>query len=110
MRKATPAVHLVPSSVGSDTSWVSTFVETYQEILGCSSPEAEAEVKTWQHKWRHQGEKPATLLSALDSTGPFDIIAKMITILSTLPVTSAEAERSLSTLRSLKTWVRTYED
>ena len=56
------AVHLLPSSVGSDTSWVSTFVETYQEILGCSSPEAEAEVKTWQHMWCHQeGEKPTTL-------------------------------------------------
>ena len=107
VKKAATAIHLVPSSVGSDVSWVSGFVDTYQEILDCSHSEAESEVKTWQHMWREKnGEKPTCLLDALASADPFPIVAKMMAILATLPVTSAEAERSFSSLRSLKTWLR----
>ena len=107
VQKAATAIRLLPGSVESDTSWVPGFIETYQEIFDCSPSEAESEVRTWQHMWRNEkGQKPTTVLSALDSTEPFPIISKMITILATLPVTSAEAERSFSTLRSLKTWLR----
>ena len=107
VQKAASAIRLVPSSEEGDASWVAEFVQTYQDLLDCSVAEAESEVRTWQHMWRQEtGEKPTTLLSALGSTDPFPIISKMITILVTLPVTSAEAERSFSTLRSLKTWLR----
>lgn len=53
-------------------------------------------------------ERPANVLSALAvCTEMYPNIKKLLKIFATLPVSTATAERSFSTLRRLKTYLRT---
>ena len=72
------------------------------------------EINLWRQKWvRHRTEKPtesipetvAEGLSACDKE-TFPLVHLFLTILFTLPISTASAERSFSTLRRLKTWLR----
>jgi hypothetical protein len=81
------------------------------------------ELNTWNSKWfgdTHSSnplpeshiiqtaDLPATALDALQQCNPhfYPNIHRLLTILATLPVTTASAERSFSTLRRLKTYLR----
>lgn len=68
------------------------------------------EIAFWRQKWtRQQTKKPkeALLQTAADSLAACDKQAfPLLLILFTLPVSTASAERSFSTLRRLKTWLR----
>ena len=70
------------------------------------------ELQTWNNKWFGEDsqvtELPATALTALEHYSPnfYPNIHRLMTILATLPVTTASAERSFSTLRRLKTYLR----
>jgi hypothetical protein len=57
----------------------------------------------------NNGKIPETALEVLDvcDVDMFPAIHTLIHILATLPVSVATAERSFSTLRRLKTWLRT---
>jgi len=72
------------------------------------------EINLWRQKWvRHRTEQPAEIipetvekgLSACDKD-TFPLVHQFLTILFTLPISTASAERSFSTLRRLKTWLR----
>ena len=54
------------------------------------------------------GDAPSTVVSTLVEVEQsiFPNIAHLLTLLSVLPVTSCEAERSISALRPLKTYMR----
>ncbi|XP_025192639.1 52 kDa repressor of the inhibitor of the protein kinase-like [Melanaphis sacchari] len=73
----------------------------------------EAEYDVWLAKWNrvkmNNGKIPETALEVLDvcDVDMFPAIHTLIHILATLPVSVATAERSFSTLRRLKTWLRT---
>ena len=72
------------------------------------------EVSHWQQKWKLQTnariEKlPTSPLEALQDCDKdvYPTIHMLLKIFSTLPVTNSSAERSFSSLRCIKTWLRT---
>lgn len=72
----------------------------------------QAELRLWREKWKRESEDgadiPSTAVQALYMCdgGVFPSIRTFLQILATLPVSVASAERSFSTLRRLKTWLR----
>lgn len=87
--------------------------EIYGGILKNNAICLEAEYDVWLAKWNrvkmNNGRIPETALEVLDvcDVDMFPAIHTLIHILATLPVSVATAERSFSTLRRLKTWLRT---
>jgi len=73
-----------------------------------------AEIDLWRQQWiRRKAETPYMTVpqSAADALVScdeqcFPIVSALLTILLTLPSSTASAERSFSTLRRLKTWIR----
>ena len=70
----------------------------------------EKELKIWRSKWCtiSEKDKPKTACETLVcmSKDTFPNIYSTLTILATMPVSTATAERSFSTLKRLKTWLR----
>jgi len=62
--------------------------------------------------YREETKKPDSAVTALDVArcNDFPNISVMLEIFATLPVTTASAERSFSTLRRLKTYLRSNMD
>ena len=77
-----------------------------------------SELRRWQALWQHKhnqtkgqlsgDEVPSNLLSSLRFCGKevFPNLRCLLVIANTLPITSAEAERSFSLMRRLKTYSR----
>ena len=69
-----------------------------------------SEYHLWRRKWERdrEGILPKNALATLDvcDADIFPLIKSMLHILATLPASVASAERSFSTLRRLKTWIR----
>ena len=68
----------------------------------------DTELHPWQVMWMSKRDAPSSMQEALekcDSTF-FPNIKRILVISSTFPVTSCECERSISTLRLLKTYLR----
>ena len=70
-----------------------------------------AEFSLWAAKWRREQEKgplPSTAVETLQESEPelYPNIRTLLRVLATLPVSVATAERSFSTLRRIKTWIR----
>ncbi|OXA45920.1 52 kDa repressor of the inhibitor of the protein kinase [Folsomia candida] len=69
-----------------------------------------SEIKLWQTKWNgvEIHEKPKNALEALDKCDHtfFPNIHYFLKVLASLPVTSCSSERSFSTLRQLKNYLR----
>jgi len=75
-----------------------------------------AEVDLWKQKWLLASADgnfaaPATCAEALQACEKdcFPIVHNLLIILLSLPVSVATAERSFSTLRRVKTWIRSRE-
>ena len=67
------------------------------------------EILRWQTKWSHStDEKPGTLTETLQHANLdlYPNVVTVITILLTMPVSAATPERSLSTVRRVKTCLR----
>src|SRR5678816_3657010 len=62
----------------------------------------------WQRKWLLENEKPKTAIGALAKCDKrrFPNIATLMNILAVLSVSTATVERTFSTLRRLKTYLR----
>lgn len=93
---------------------LSAIVKPYIGLLGLHSQAVLNEYELWVTKWTREVQKesgvlPKSPLDALNQCDPdiYPGISKLLAVLSTLPVSAATAERSFSTLRRLKTWLRT---
>lgn len=84
-------------------------VNFYKEDLGNPMEDlVKAEWDLWRLKWQCSTELPATAMDGLAacSSSQFPNIFNLLHILAILPVTTATVERSFSTLRLLKTYLR----
>ena len=84
-------------------------LEIYQEDIG---PRAAVvpEVQIWVNKWKKEDVSTAPL-SAIEAlcachADIYPIVYILLTILGTLPVSTAASERNFSTMRRLKTYLR----
>lgn len=68
----------------------------------------EGELQLWHTYWENEKEIPKTALEAFEKCDSeiFPIVHNLFQLLLTLPATSATAERNFSSLRRLKTWMR----
>lgn len=115
--------HLIPSlfltaSNTATTSALEAAVAHYTRFLNCSDPTiavqiVRSEFENWKNYWSDiQHNSPDNLpVTAIDTYLQcndkfYPRIKILLKILSTLPVSVATAERSFSTLRLLKTWIR----
>jgi len=82
--------------------------ERYQEDIDCSSDIAAAELELWFRQLSTTSKMPASAVEAfcLCDGDRLPAIKKLLQILSTLLVTTCTSERSFSTLRRLKTYLR----
>ena len=82
--------------------------ETYKTDLS-KKRDLDNEILRWQTKWSHSTDKkPATLTETLQHANPdlYPNVVTIITILLTMPVSTATPERSFSTMRRVKTYLR----
>ena len=99
---------------------VSSISNVYGAILGLSiehvpALEFTSEVELWQGKWLRMNEEGGSKSLPTDLSVVFDLCDhvqypfthKLFQIIKTCPVSVASAESSFSTLRRIKTWLRT---
>lgn len=66
-----------------------------------------AELRIWRHQWRNKELKPDSAIDTLPHcTDVIQNIKILLQLFATLPVTSATPERTFSTLKRLKTYLR----
>ena len=85
------------------------FVSTFQSDLP-DLVTIEAQLDLWRKYWERTDQErlPRCISTTLRQTDPkvFPGILSMLRVLGTLPMTSCTVERSASTLRRIKTWLR----
>ena len=101
--------------VENDKDWKTPFLEfvnMYSADIPHSQRLLEAEMEMWETYWlrRFIGVVPDTIVKTLhlahDLKATFPAIFTALRILDTIPVTSCQCERSISSLRRLKTFLR----
>ncbi|XP_021364447.1 52 kDa repressor of the inhibitor of the protein kinase-like [Mizuhopecten yessoensis] len=105
--KLTPNV-VSEQPTGALPSGVQSLADRYSEDL--PSPDSLlCEYHRWWRKWQANGETvpPATIRDALQSceAGFYPNLNILLRMLCTVPVTTAKCERSISTIRRLKTYL-----
>ena len=67
-----------------------------------------AEINLWEEYWlQYKGDVPKDLISTLQTLPVgFENISIMLRILATMPFSSCECERSFSSMKRLKTYIR----
>ncbi|XP_015377845.1 PREDICTED: uncharacterized protein LOC107172083 [Diuraphis noxia] len=85
-----------------------TAVTFYQNDLKGYDDIIEVEYQLWQSKWNSVDSRPLTAIEALHQCDKlmYPNMYELLKILSILPVSTATAERSFSTLRRLKNYLR----
>ncbi|CAC5402554.1 unnamed protein product [Mytilus coruscus] len=105
------AQYLLPRVVGNITNeQIATLVETFETDLACNLDEFSREVARWRTRWciTPRDQMPTSLCETLDEVSPvlYPSVDTILSIMLTMPETSATAERSFSVLRRLNTYVR----
>ena len=84
--------------------------ETYSDDLSADLSELISEILRWQKKWQDKEEqlRPKTILDSLKECNLdyYPNLFILLKIFSILPVSSAQCERAFSTLKRLKTYLR----
>ena len=83
-------------------------VEMYQAFIDDSHDKLQAEFELWKQRWHATTEPPKTALDAYTASNAslYPNLSILLQVLVTLPVTTATPERSFSTLKRLKTYLR----
>ena len=103
---------LIPEVVHKDNAGLmEESYKFYKHLIPNTTLEqAKGEFSVWEQTWNRIDKKirPKDAISTLAKCDAvaFPVIHRLLTILSVQPVSTASAERSFSTLRRLKTWLR----
>ncbi|KAK2718786.1 hypothetical protein QYM36_005955 [Artemia franciscana] len=113
---------LLPSNIVNCTddllqSSVKEISSMYGQLLGLTMPSTRAtlilaEVHVWRSRWPRVKREGGIFPSSVEETAKecdrhlFPYVSSLLEIFISLPVSVASAERSFSTLRKLKTWLR----
>lgn len=102
---------LIPRFFSENSSdQFSKIFDIYNEDLLNSKAVVATEFSMWKNKWNNveQAKLPATAIDSLAVCDKcwFPNIHVLLRILCVLPVSTCTPERSFSTLRRLKTWIR----
>ena len=106
---------LLPSKIiNLDKSDIELIIEAlllkYSSLLsGNKAALFRSELSLWQTRWKRTPNRPVDVLTSLNSTDPeiYPSIYFFLKVLAVMPVSVASAERSFSTLRRLKDYLRT---
>lgn len=103
--------YVLPSlAVDNPFSCLKPAVQFYEDDLPGYQDIIEAEFKLWQSKWKTVGSKfrPLNAIETLTNcdSNMFPNMYQLLKLISVLPVSTATAERSFSSLRRLKTYLR----
>jgi hypothetical protein len=81
---------------------------TYSDDIGHPESVVRSEYERWKVKWSSVAlkDRPQQALDALPHAKLYPCIQVLLQILATLPISTATAERTYSTLRRLKTYLR----
>ena len=112
-QSAVQAMYIVPSILLKSTTDTKVLTEQLTTSYGTDLPEPrslETELQMWERKWRtwkgdNVPSSPRETLPFADEQF-FPNIRCALRLVSTIPVTSCENERSFSSLRRIKTWLR----
>jgi len=101
---------LIPTSANepteADEQDLRQLYKLYADVLHCSELSAVGELRLWYSRVRNAVPKNAREALAACNKTTFPVIHSLLHILVTLPVTTASSERSFSTMRRLKTYLR----
>lgn len=99
---------LLPEKTSNDSRIKENLTKIAQTFLGGENEGFLSEYEIWHNHWKSVVQKPATVIDAIDHCDDqfFPSIKKLLIILATLPVSTATPERSFSTLKRLKTYLR----
>ncbi|CAI6354812.1 unnamed protein product [Macrosiphum euphorbiae] len=103
-------IHIDDKMINTVTETIVTHYKFDDEAL--EESQLKSEIELWKEKWnRIKSEDGVVLTDALTSMDQcneilYPNIKKILHIIACLPVSVASAERSFSTLRRLKTWLR----
>jgi len=102
---------LIPARcVNMEFAAVTECLDTYSSFVEDGVLSCQAEYERWQRKWTSisAGDRPSTIAESLQAcdSSIYPNISVLLRIIATSAVTTATAERSFSTLRLLKTYLR----
>lgn len=103
--------HLLPHNIVNESSIENIFqcVQFYPDFNVLPNV-LKGEIEMWVHKWLSTAKekRPSSAIECFTSCEDsiYPTIKELLKILSTLPVSTATPERSFSTLRRLKTYLR----
>jgi len=80
--------------------------QTYEADLHHSIEELRGKLNLWKQFWKNKSEKADSSMEAFKYASMFPNIKCLSTILSVIPITTASAERSFSSLKRIKTYLR----
>lgn len=89
-----------------DEKEVKQLVEKYATDVGCSEDVALGEISVWYCYVNQQKKYPKSAVEAMCDKTTLPAVHTLLKIFVTLPVTTATSERSFSTLRRLKSYLR----
>ncbi|KAL5497565.1 hypothetical protein EMCRGX_G014061 [Ephydatia muelleri] len=108
-RTASNLLHLVPSIIVSSDYNIQETIKLYETDLHDSCV-VDQELKLWKRKWIDclEKDRPDSLGAAILECDEerFPNVFRLIKIGCTIPITSCTCERSFSTLRRLRNWMR----
>ena len=102
------AANLLPLKLAGLNDKVHNIYTAYSADLNVTEDEFRDEAKRWKTRWAIGEVKPASLIDTLRVTNQYmyPSIYKILTILTTMPASSATAERSFSAMKRIENYLK----
>ena len=103
------AQQLLPKKAAQITQLLGDQIyESYQDDVAVTNDQFRSEIRRWRAKWSAHEDLPLDLQGTLNSTNKdlYPGIFRVLNMYACMPVSTATAEPSLSTMRRVKTYLR----